>query len=996
MTIRTFLFNFSIVVLGAGITATIPLPCNSDDVLLTIGVDKNPSFQESYAAREIARYLYLRTDRLVPIVSFDSMPSRGANRIILAQKERSLKNVVNMNADFKTHISSLQPQQFLLKTVDGDKEKQLLIIGGDGAGTLYGAYRFAELIGVRFYLHGDVIPDEKIELALPDIDECGKPLFALRGIQPFHDFPEGPDWWNEEDYKAYLSQLPKLRMNFFGLHTYPEGHPNAEPTVWIGLPQDIEENGNVKFSYPASYQSTQRGNWGYRAKSTGEYSYGASQLFERDVYAADVMGNSIPAPESLEDCNAVFNRTGDMLREVFTLARTLGVKTCVGTETPLTVPEKLKERMKELGKDESDVFELYTGMFERIMKTYPIDYYWFWTPEGWIWSGVKTEELAATKIDLLAAVKAAERIRAPFTLATCGWVLGPQNDRALFDRILPKEMPLSCINRVVGFAPVQTAFAKIKGRPLWAIPWLEDDPALLQPQLWVGRMRADAVDARNYGCNGLMGIHWRTRVLGPNISALAWAGWDQSWAEPEETNEEIGEGPDGGHYLTIPDDMVDDPLYRTLRVNVHTYRLHVPNGHYIVTLKFARPDKNDKPLDRDAPRMFSVNLQGKNVLDKVDINQIKYEDNKLDYTFSYIEVTDGVLTIEFPPMQASAGIAAIAVHNNSYAKRINCGGPAYGDYQADWPPSKVKPRHLTSIDFYRDWAEHLFGSQAAEPIAAIFTALDGKLPRPTEWVGGPGGLNPDKRPWKEAKQDYAFVRELAQLRKQVQGRGNRDRFDYWLNTFRFMKALARVDCILYRYKEALALAKKEEDAEKKKAIAREKALPIYQQMMDAAHNVSKYNILVVSNPGEMGTIANWEQHNLQNFAHELQELLGDDVPAETQLPIEYAGPPRIIVPTVRTNIAKGETLTLKVIILDKQPPQEANLYWREMGKGEYEPVPVKHVARGVYQTQLPQAIGNAAHLEYYIEVKTGEDKTLHWPATAPQINQTLTLMDAID
>ena len=35
-------------------------------------------------------------------------------------------------------------------------------------GTLYAAYRLAEVLGVRFYLHGDVIPDEPMEWKLPD------------------------------------------------------------------------------------------------------------------------------------------------------------------------------------------------------------------------------------------------------------------------------------------------------------------------------------------------------------------------------------------------------------------------------------------------------------------------------------------------------------------------------------------------------------------------------------------------------------------------------------------------------------------------------------------------------------------------------------------------------------------------------------------------------------------------------------------------------------
>ena len=83
---------------------------------------------------------------------------------------------------------------------------------------------------------------------------------------------------------------------------------------------------------------------------------------------------------------------------------------------------------------------------------------------------------------------------------------------------------MSCINRNVGFAPVEPGFANLEGRPQWAIPWLEDDPAMIIPQLWAGRMRRDAADALAYGCTGLLGIHWRTRILGPNVSALAHLG----------------------------------------------------------------------------------------------------------------------------------------------------------------------------------------------------------------------------------------------------------------------------------------------------------------------------------------------------------------------------------------------------------------------------------------------------------------------------------------
>ncbi|MCX6072327.1 MAG: hypothetical protein NTU91_15975, partial [Chloroflexi bacterium] len=427
----------------------------------TILVPKGASYAQDLAAKEVRRYIYLRTGQLLPIIeTTGAWPEKGD--LILMSILRSAPG------DAPSYS-----QHYVIHTTRENNRRVLSLAGGPPVGTLYAAYRFAEHLGVRFYLDGDVVPDLKIPFALPDLDETGKPLFDTRGIQPFHDFPEGPDWWDLDDYKAYISQLVKLRMNFLGLHTYPEGHPNAEPVVWIGLAQDIGDGTKVKFSYPASWQNTLRGNWGYKAKKTSEFSFGTAGLFERDDFGADVMQGFCPQPQAAEAANARFDRSAAMLAEAFKHARRLGVKTCVGNETPLTIPKAVQERLKALGKDPKDkavVQELYEGIFKRIAQTYAADYYWFWTPEGWTWGGVKPEQLQATVDDLTAAVAAAKKVGAPFTLATCGWVLGPQSDRALFDKMLPKDMPMSCINRQVGKSPVEPGFAKVEGRPKWAIP----------------------------------------------------------------------------------------------------------------------------------------------------------------------------------------------------------------------------------------------------------------------------------------------------------------------------------------------------------------------------------------------------------------------------------------------------------------------------------------------------------------------------------------------
>ncbi|MCD4726699.1 MAG: hypothetical protein K8R46_03490, partial [Pirellulales bacterium] len=248
------------------------------------------SFAERLAAKEVRRYVYVRTGELLPIVvpvvrGPLSNPTAGP-LIVVGCKERPEITAIPCPAELQARIAALCAEEYVLKTLQHDGRPVLLVAGGDGIGTLYGAYRLAEHLGVRFYLHGDVVPDKRIPLEMPTLDETRKPLFALRGIQPFHDFPEGPDWWTRDGYKAVLGQLPKLGMNFFGLHCYPQGGVGPEPLVWIGPPEEIAPDGKVKASYPSRHFTAGNltGSWAYRPGKTGDYVFGAADLFDRDDY----------------------------------------------------------------------------------------------------------------------------------------------------------------------------------------------------------------------------------------------------------------------------------------------------------------------------------------------------------------------------------------------------------------------------------------------------------------------------------------------------------------------------------------------------------------------------------------------------------------------------------------------------------------------------------------------------------------------------------------
>ena len=897
----------------------------------TVACPAEATSLEAFAAREVRRYVYLRTGRLLPIEKDATGPA-----IVVGRRDRAA--VRSVDPRLAVRLDELAPQERLLVTVRRPGREALLVTGGDEAGVLYAAYRLAEHLGVRFSLHGDTIPDEKRPPALPDLDEAGRPLFAIRGVQPFHDFPEGPDWWTRDDYKAILGQLPKLGMNFFGLHTYPEGRPNAEPTVWIGPPDEVGEGSEVKAAYPSSYFTTLRGNWGYEVKPTGDYAHGASWLFDRGDHGNDVMRDLAPQPWNAEDGRTLFARAADVLKDAFTFARRLGTKTAAGTETPLVVPKVLGERLAKAGRKADDLETtqlLYEGTFRRIAQSYPLDYFWFWTPESWTWDGVKDEEVKATVEDLRRALAAAAKVRAPFAFATCGWVLGPPQDRTLFDRELPKDVALSCINRTVGHSPVERGFAAVKGRPAWAIPWLEDDPSLTSPQLWVGRMRRDAADARRHGATGLIGIHWRTRVLGPNVQALAQAAWRQEWPQ----GPQAVEGPIGGYPFVRAAAAIagaaDPVLYRDQRCGLTGYRLRVPKGRYAVTLRFAEMERT-----RAGERVFDVTLEGKPTAAGVDLAKSPGAWTAFDSVAGDVAVTDGWLGVGF-------------------------------------------------VDHWRAWAEAELGPEAGPKAAALFEKLDSRLPQPAAWIEGPGGLDPDNRPWAEAKADYVFADGLEALRSLVRGAASLERLDYWLETFRTMRAMGELRCASARLRTAVAAMRSAPTAADRRQRA-EAALEPLRAMVPLAARVMEHLYGTVSTRGEQGTVANWQQHVLPRLfeqpAREIEQALGRELTDDARLGRTYVGPERLVVPTDRTALEPGEPLRLEAIVLGGAPAKSVQLAWRPMGTGNWATVPLAPAGRGVWRVSLPST---GTDFEYAVEAVSSSGTPLRVPAAGRDASRTV-------
>ncbi|MCK7522261.1 MAG: hypothetical protein MZV64_33590 [Ignavibacteriales bacterium] len=450
-----------------------------------------------------------------------------------------------------------------------------------------------------------------------DLDDTGRPLFAVRGIQPFHDFPEGPDWWTLENYKAVLSQLPKLphellrpphlpRESQQGARSHPQRRADGLDRP---RPGTSGPDGTVAASYPASYQNTARGNWGYEVEEDRRFPLRREPALRARRFRQRRHGRSQPRPGHARGLERGLRpgrgrlprrlqpgpapRRQDLRRDGDGPDR---------ARPGQGAPDRLRPRPEGPGRRQGP---LPKAMFERIA------------------AGL-SRRLLLVLDDRRAGPGTTPRPK-PIKAVTDGpghgrpglerggpalpaWPpaagsLGPPSSRTLFDQVLPKDVALSTINREVGKAPVGPGLrrASAAGRSGPSPGW-RTIPALTSPQLWAGRMRRDAADALRYGCDGPARHPLAdARPLGQR--PLPWPGRPGTRAGtpcPERVADDIG--PVTGQYLELrgtsrsPGAERRAAVYRDVRDRVFAYHLKVPNGTYAVTLQLV------EGADRPAPR----------------------------------------------------------------------------------------------------------------------------------------------------------------------------------------------------------------------------------------------------------------------------------------------------------------------------------------------------------------------------------------------------------
>ena len=101
---------------------------------------------------------------------------------------------------------------------------------------------------------------------------------------------------------------------------------------------------------------------------------------------------------------------------------------------------------------------------------------------------------------------------------------------------------------------------------------------------------------------------------------------------------------------------------------------------------------------------------------------------------------------------------------------------------------------------------------------------------------------------------------------------------------RYMRSSAETCCLWARLNAAVAKVKAGHDADARKQLARELALPLRKELVARVEKTQQYLLATLSTTGELGSVTNWQQHVLPSMlfkpGEELAKLLGQPLPAD--------------------------------------------------------------------------------------------------------------------
>ncbi|HEU4554123.1 MAG TPA: carbohydrate-binding protein [Chitinophaga sp.] len=406
---------------------------------LDIIIPAQPTEMETYAARDLARYIYQLSGKLPNITDKDK---KFTGFILGRPGHHALVDRLIAAGKIKVPAAS---QSYLLKKLKLGGKDVIVIAANEPVGVLYGVYGLLEEhLGISFSFDGDVFPENKPATLLPNVDEEKTPAVEVRGFLPWTNFPQSATSYSWEDWKYILDQMARMRMNFLHIHNYNGEAAHNE------MFHNFEVDGKLSRVWMATARTGHA--WGsFPGWEVNKYPFGSSDLFDDYDFGADCALHN----EKLDN-KQVFRKGVNEFKRVIAYAHRRGIRIGLGLDIDL-VPDSYG-----LEPDDPKVVE---ARVKQITTDYPdLDYLLCFQSEGIAKDKEKWQKWRTIFDGFYNGLKQAS----PHTrIAVAGWGLEPENTATL-----PEDVICAPISYYSDGFENGSIYGK---REYWGCPWLERD-----------------------------------------------------------------------------------------------------------------------------------------------------------------------------------------------------------------------------------------------------------------------------------------------------------------------------------------------------------------------------------------------------------------------------------------------------------------------------------------------------------------------------------------
>ena len=521
----------------------------------SIVLGRNPNEFQKWLGQELQRYLRLLSGAEFPVTS--GGPAAGVR--ILLGGPASNEAVAAAQQKKLVNFAGLKPDGFILQQVEMEGNPAIVVGGNDDAATMYAVYDLIERMGVVFQITGDLIPQQKPDLALPNLQVRMEPVLKYRGL---HVRPFVLPWMGLDDFRTLLDQHAKMKCNYFEFYWY------------CGAPW-------VEFSYQGEKQligDVQPKESGYLTWRANTATFTAADV---EIGREHFPGKRVCAIE-FQDCEnqeEAYRVARHFLKQVIDYAHQRKIQIRLGAgDCPIGPPN-----LGRLAKYNLQMFhgtlvspgdpaavDIWTAIVKSMIETYPeADGYWLWLSEGYYdmgdpgikkfvteyesyrklipsleelrqvgydqyFVGMTEQKQIESDLGLLHCGKViTERIKREYPKANLGIaVLGRAYLFKAMDAMLAKEIPFEsmessiCWNR--GSRVPMQLFADAGGRETLLVPRLDDDESQFGMQFNVELYDHDRVisDSVKYGVSGVAPQTGKLRGMEQNAKYIFEGGWD--------------------------------------------------------------------------------------------------------------------------------------------------------------------------------------------------------------------------------------------------------------------------------------------------------------------------------------------------------------------------------------------------------------------------------------------------------------------------------------